>query len=273
MPELPEVETVRKTLVQLVQDRQIVDSEVSWPRMIKKPDDVEAFRFLLAGQTIRNISRKGKFLIFNLDDYALVSHLRMEGKYSIGGGEADKHTHVRFFLDDHRELHYRDVRKFGTMHLFPAGTEYDVAPLAKLGPEPMEGSFTPEYLQRIFAKTTRNVKAVLLDQAAVAGLGNIYVDEALFRAGIFPGIAAASLDRRAVARVHRETIETLGAAIEAGGTSIRSYLNGNGEMGYFQQQLYVYGSKGHPCKRCGSEIERAVVAGRGTHYCPSCQCS
>ncbi|QQK77262.1 DNA-formamidopyrimidine glycosylase [Salicibibacter cibarius] len=271
MPELPEVEIVRRTLTKLVQNKQIVDVEVGWPKMIKEPDDVEAFRLFLAGQTIQQIGRKGKFLIFGLDDYALVSHLRMEGKYSLSEEAPTKHTHVRFFLHDNSELHYNDVRKFGTMHLFPKGREMSVAPLAKLGPEPMDPSFKPPYLREKFTKTTRNVKAVLLDQSAVAGLGNIYVDEALFRAGIFPGHPAASLDENAILRVHRETIVTLEAAIEAGGSSIRSYLNGNGEMGYFQQQLYVYGRKGQPCKMCEGEIERTIVAGRGTHYCPNCQ--
>ncbi|AXF55882.1 DNA-formamidopyrimidine glycosylase [Salicibibacter kimchii] len=271
MPELPEVEIVRRTLTKLVQNKQIVDVEVGWPKMIKEPDDVDAFRFFLSGQTIRHIDRKGKFLIFGLDDYALVSHLRMEGKYSLSDEAPTKHTHVRFFLHDNSELHYKDVRKFGTMHLFPKGSELGVAPLAKLGPEPMNTSFKPSYLMEKFTKTTRNVKAVLLDQSVVAGLGNIYVDEALFRAGIFPGVPATSLDEDAVVRVHRETIATLEAAIEAGGSSIRSYLNGNGEMGYFQQQLYVYGRKGQLCKICEGEIERTVVAGRGTHYCPNCQ--
>ncbi|MBB6448202.1 formamidopyrimidine-DNA glycosylase [Geomicrobium halophilum] len=272
MPELPEVETVRKTLTSLVKDKQIVNVEVGWPKMIKEPGDVDAFRFLLGGQSIQSIDRKGKFLIFKLDDYALVSHLRMEGKYQVGNSEPPcKHTHVRFFFSDDSELRYRDVRKFGTMHLFPKGTEFNVAPLAKLGPEPLEHSFTPDYLQQKFAKTTRNVKAVLLDQSIVSGLGNIYVDEALFRAGVYPGKKAADLDMVSTALIHQETKETLSAAIEAGGSSIRSYLNGNGEMGYFQQQLFVYGRKGEVCKRCKSEIERTVVAGRGTHYCPSCQ--
>ncbi|GAK09705.1 DNA-formamidopyrimidine glycosylase [Geomicrobium sp. JCM 19038] len=271
MPELPEVETVRKTLSSLVVGKTIADIEIGWPKMIKEPDDVSVFRDQVIGQTIVDIERTGKFLRFILTDYVLVSHLRMEGKYNTSNDEVDKHTHVRFFFTDETELRYRDVRKFGTMHLFVKGTEFDRAPLNKVGPEPFNERYTVSYLHEKFQRTTRSIKAVLLDQAIVAGLGNIYVDEALHRSGVLPGRVANTLRQDEIQRLHKETIQTLEEAIASGGSSIRSYLNGNGEMGYFQQKLFVYGRKNEPCKTCEGTIIRSVVAGRGTHYCPDCQ--
>ncbi|SDH33421.1 DNA-(apurinic or apyrimidinic site) lyase [Alteribacillus persepolensis] len=273
MPELPEVETVRRTLHELVKGKQIKHVEVYWPRIIKRPDDKDAFATLLQGQTIQQIGRRGKFLTFYLDDYALVSHLRMEGKYEMADGkEPDKHTHVRFFFFDNTELYYKDVRKFGTMHLFPKGSEQDQMPLVQLGPEPYEDpSFTKQYLEEVFYKTTRDIKTVLLDQRAVAGLGNIYVDEALFKAGIRPNTKAQDLPQQAIELLHEKIMETIQTAVEKGGSSVRSYVNGHGDMGLFQLELHVYNRQGEACTVCGNEIEKTVVAGRGTHYCNNCQ--
>ncbi|MFB4162990.1 DNA-formamidopyrimidine glycosylase [Alteribacillus sp. JSM 102045] len=273
MPELPEVETVRQTLSKLVRGKKVEQVEVSWPKIIKKPDDTEAFCLLLHGQEIQHIGRRGKFLTFQLDDYVLVSHLRMEGKYEMGDGlDPDKHTHVRFFFSDGTELRYKDVRKFGTMHLFPKGEEISALPLSQLGPEPFEDpAFTSDYLKETFQKTSRDVKTVLLDQRAVAGLGNIYVDEALFKAGIRPDAKASELSHSQMKKLHAKVEETIESAVKKGGSSVRSYVNGNGEMGMFQLELNVYGRQGEACTVCGSEILKTVVAGRGTHYCSSCQ--
>ncbi|SDH74848.1 DNA-formamidopyrimidine glycosylase [Alteribacillus bidgolensis] len=273
MPELPEVETVRRTLTKLVKGKKVEQVDVTWPKIIKKPDDIEAFDMLLHGQEIQHIGRRGKFLTFQLNDYVLVSHLRMEGKYEMGDGSApDKHTHVRFFFSDGTELRYKDVRKFGTMHLFPKGEEMSTQPLSQLGPEPFEDpTFTPDYLKETFQATSRDVKTVLLDQRAVAGLGNIYVDEALFKAGIRPDTKAALLSNSKIAALHEKVEETISNAVLKGGSSVRSYVNGNGEMGLFQLELHVYGRQGEGCRVCGSEIIKTVVAGRGTHYCSSCQ--
>lgn len=273
MPELPEVETVRRTLTKLVKGKKIERVEVSWPKIIKKPDDTEVFCVLLHGQEIHHIGRRGKFLTFHLDDYVLVSHLRMEGKYEMGDGkDPDKHTHVRFFFSDGKELRYKDVRKFGTMHLFPKGEEKNELPLKQLGPEPFEDpSFTADYLKEQFQKTNRDVKTVLLDQRAIAGLGNIYVDEALFKARIRPDTKAASLSANQIETLCKKIEETINNAVKKGGSSVRSYVNGNGEIGLFQLELNVYGRQGEACKVCGGEIMKAVVAGRGTHYCSTCQ--
>ncbi|MCM3547482.1 formamidopyrimidine-DNA glycosylase [Niallia circulans] len=273
MPELPEVETVRRTLLQLVKNKTIADVDVGWPKMIKEPDDVERFVQLLKGQTIEDIGRRGKFLLFVLNDYVLVSHLRMEGRYGLyqPTDEKTKHTHVVFSFTDGSELRYADVRKFGTMHLFAKGAEHVAMPLAQLGVEPFSEQFTVELLEQAYAKTTRAIKTALLDQKTVVGLGNIYVDEALFRSGIHPERTASSLSKEEYQNLHKEIKRTLKEAIEAGGSSIKSYVNGQGEIGMFQQQLHVYGRKQQPCHHCDTAIEKIVVGGRGTHYCPNCQ--
>lgn len=274
MPELPEVETVRKTLEELITGKTIREVWVGWPKMVKKPDDAEAFKTMLVKETVESVQRKGKFLKIILSSKVLVSHLRMEGKYTLHqpGAEPTKHTHVIVTFTDGTALHYADVRKFGTMHLFPKGEEEHGPPLSKLGPEPVgPQAISPDELHRKLSRTSRAVKAALLDQSVMTGLGNIYVDEALFQAGIHPAIPANELSEEEVNRLHQAVQKTLQEAIAQGGTSIRSYVNGRGEMGYFQQQLYVYGRAGERCTVCNTGIIRTVIAGRGTHTCSKCQ--
>ena len=273
MPELPEVETVKKTLNEIIKGKVIEDVQIRWENIIQFPKEIEAFRENLKGQKIETLKRRGKFLLFYLSDYCLISHLRMEGKYAIyeRGEPLDKHTHVIFQFTDGTDLRYKDVRKFGTMHLYEKGKEFLLPPLNKLGPEPFDSSFTGHYLYEKCQKTDRVIKKVLLDQAVVTGLGNIYVDEALFRSGIHPERNAKSLTKKECQRLQKEIVATLQDAIKAGGTTIRSYLNSLGEIGLFQLQLYVYSQEGKPCKKCGTMIEKGKVGGRGTHYCPACQ--
>lgn len=273
MPELPEVETIRRTLERLVVGKKINQVKIRWGNIIKLPLDTLEFQMKCAGQTIRGIERRGKFLKFILDEDVLVSHLRMEGRYLLFQEDEpyDKHTHVIFSFTDGSELRYLDVRKFGTMHLFAKGSEKHNPPLSNLGVEPLSGGFKMEILKEAFEQTTRNVKAVLLDQSVVVGLGNIYVDEVLFRAGIHPQQVGIHLSEADIDRLHKEIIETLAEAVEQGGSTIRSYVNSQGEIGSFQFNHFVYGKKGKPCTKCGGEIEKIVVAQRGTHYCPNCQ--
>ncbi|MCY7791618.1 DNA-formamidopyrimidine glycosylase [Bacillus haynesii] len=273
MPELPEVETVRRTLAGLVRGKTIDAVEVRWTNIIKRPAEPEEFARLLAGQTIQSIGRRGKFLLFHLDDCVMVSHLRMEGKYGLHQNDEplDKHVHVIFRFTDGSELRYRDVRKFGTMHLFKPGEELTELPLRQLGPEPFSSEFTAGYLRERLKKTNRSVKTALLDQRTVVGLGNIYVDEALFRAGIHPETTANKLTNKQTVLLHEEIVQTLKEAVEAGGSTVRSYINSQGEIGMFQLKLFVYGRKDEPCKKCGSPIEKTVVGGRGTHFCIKCQ--
>jgi formamidopyrimidine-DNA glycosylase len=273
LPELPEVETVRKTLKLLVLHKEIANITVYWPKIIKNPVEVEQFIDALKGETIIDVGRRGKFLIIYTEQFALVSHLRMEGKYGLYPKEEpfDKHTHVIFHFTDGTELRYRDVRKFGTMHLYKKGEEFIQPPLLELGPEPFSEEFTKEYLAEKLKKTNRRIKTALLDQKLFVGLGNIYVDEALFRSGIHPERIASSLNPDEISVLHEQIVATLSEAVKKGGSTIRSYVNSQGQIGMFQLDLYAYGRKGEACKKCGTPLEKTTVGGRGTHYCPNCQ--
>ncbi|GGI10245.1 DNA-formamidopyrimidine glycosylase [Gottfriedia solisilvae] len=273
MPELPEVETVRRTLIDLVVGKTISSVIVSWENIIKQPKDIEEFQLLLQGQPVENIHRRGKFLLFQLKDFTLVSHLRMEGKYRVFPADEPvaAHTHVRFLFDDDTELRYQDVRKFGTMHLFVKGEEQFQPPLAKLGPEPFSDEFNADYLKMKIGQSNRKIKVVLLDQELVVGLGNIYVDEVLFRAGIHPETIASALKPKQIKELARIITETLQEAVDLGGSTIRSYVNSQGKIGTFQEIIKVYGRKGLECVKCGQPIEKITVGGRGTSYCPICQ--
>lgn len=273
MPELPEVETIRGTLKRFIEDKTIQDIEIHWSNIIKIPADTDEFKMKLIGQTFRDIQRKGKFLIFYLDDYVLVSHLRMEGKFNVTKklDPIIKHTHVIFKFTNDEELRYNDVRKFGTMHLFEKGKEMTVPPLNKLGPDPFDDEFTLDYFYEKLKKTGRYIKAALLDQTIVAGLGNIYVDETLFKSKIHPLKRSNTLTKKEVKIVQEMSIDTLANAVKQGGTTIRSYVNSDGDMGMFQQELNVYAQEGEPCKVCHEPIEKLKVGGRGTHVCVNCQ--
>lgn len=273
MPELPEVETIKNTLKRFVLGREIEDVKVYWPKIVKSPDDVEIFKELLRGQKFNDITRKGKFLRFELDDYVLISHLRMEGKYSVNKKTDPlvKHTHIIFTFTDDEELRYNDVRKFGTMHVFKKGEEFVQKPLNTLGPDPFEEELTLTYLFNKLQGTRRSIKNALLDQTIIAGLGNIYVDETLFKANIHPLTKANELTEEQINTIKKQAFLTLQDAVKQGGTTIRSYVSSDGEMGMFQQDLLVYGQENQECKSCGDHIIKLKVAGRGTHVCPTCQ--
>lgn len=273
MPELPEVETVRRTLIQLVSGKVIKSVTVSLPRIIQRPTEPQQFADALVGQTIRTVERRGKFLRIVMDELVLVSHLRMEGRYGVYPSDepAELHTHVLFHFEDGTDLRYKDVRQFGTMHLFKPGEEFQLPPLNKLGLEPMEEGFTLQVFKDRLQKRTTRIKPLLLNQEHIVGLGNIYVDESLFQAGIHPERSADSLRPAEWKKLHEAIVLTLSRAIEAGGSSIKSYVNGQGEMGMFQHQFLVYGRKDEPCPSCGKPLHKFVVGGRGTHICTKCQ--
>ncbi|MDG0808238.1 DNA-formamidopyrimidine glycosylase [Cohnella rhizosphaerae] len=273
MPELPEVETVRRTLSELIVGKRIRAVTVRLPRILQKPDDPDLFGAMLEGRTFTAVERRGKFLRLMLDGLVLVSHLRMEGRYGLFADDAplDKHTHVIFHFTDGTALRYTDVRQFGTMHLFPAGEELASPPLAKLGLEPLEAGFTAEALRGSLGRRNTKIKPLLLNQEWIVGLGNIYVDEALHLAGIHPERMAGELKPKDWRRLHEAIVTTLTAAVEAGGSSVKSYVNGQGEMGMFQHRLRVYGRTGEACPACGHPIAKSVVGGRGTHVCAKCQ--
>lgn len=273
MPELPEVETVRRTLQQLVSGKRIERVSVNLPRIIRRPLEIEQFVAELNGQTIRDVTRRAKFLRFVLDDVVLISHLRMEGRYGLFGADepVEKHTHVIFHFEDGTELRYKDVRQFGTMHVFALGTEFASEPLSGLGVEPLGEEFTAKVLIQRLAHRSAPIKPLLLNQKYIVGLGNIYVDEALYLARIHPQRAALSLKKNEWCTLHEAIVSTLQSAVDAGGTSIKSYVNGQGEMGMFQQELQAYGQDGQACERCNTLIKKIVLGGRGTHFCPKCQ--
>ncbi|MGQ7392390.1 DNA-formamidopyrimidine glycosylase [Streptococcus suis] len=271
MPELPEVETVRRGLNRLVKGKKIERVRVDYPRMIVTGAD--SFREQLVGQTIMEVDRRGKYLLLYLTDFVLISHLRMEGKYNLFHDvvPASKHFHVFFALSDGSTLVYQDVRKFGTMELLGKADVDAYFISRKIGPEPTEEDFVLEEFALKLAKSRKPIKAHLLDQSLVAGLGNIYVDEVLFKAQVHPAQTSNLLSAEQVADLRQATIEVLQLGIEKGGSTIRTYKNALGMDGTMQDYLQVYGKTGQACPRCQTEIIKIQLSGRGTHFCPKCQ--
>ncbi|TLG80213.1 DNA-formamidopyrimidine glycosylase [Vagococcus zengguangii] len=272
MPELPEVEAVRTGLELLVLGKTVAEVDVLWPSIIEAPA-VEEFIHQLIGQSIEAMHRRGKFLIFKWTNFDMVSHLRMEGKYEVHqqGDPIAKHTHVIFKFTDGSELRYLDVRKFGRMTLMPKDTALQYKGITKLGPEPTADVFTLAPFKASLKRHHKAIKPLLLEQKLVTGLGNIYVDEALFEAKIHPEQPADSLTPTEVTHLYQSIIDVLARAVEAGGTTIRTYKNALGEAGKFQVSLNAYGLTGEPCRRCGTAIIKTKVAQRGTHFCSNCQ--
>lgn len=273
MPELPEVETVRRGLTRLVVGRKVLGTEVRWEKTISgmAPEEFDAE---LVGRTIEKVDRRGKYLLFRFSGgLTMVSHLRMEGAYYTvpTGTEPGKHDLVTFHLDEGIDLFYRDTRKFGRMNLVPDADALQVARLAKIGPEPTEKDLSLAYMVSEFGKSRMHVKPFLLDQSHIAGLGNIYVDETLWQSQIHPLTAANKLTEDELARLRENIIHEITRATEHHGTTVHSFTTAFGEAGEFQNELQVYGRVGEPCLRCGHPLEKMKVAQRGTTYCPVCQ--
>ena len=269
MPELPEVETVVRTLEDRIRGRIIKEVNVRWPKIIDNVP-VREFEEKLAGQKFVNFGRKGKFLLFELTDYMLIAHLRMEGKFYVylEETEPDKHSHVIFKLDQ-GELHFNDVRKFGRLYLYEKNVEYTC--LDKLGKEPWDEILTAEYLKEYCRGKSTAIKSQLLDQSMIAGIGNIYANEICFDVRINPEHPACYISRDKWNEIIESTRKILAEAIRAGGTTIRSYTSSLGVTGLFQQELFVQSREKEPCKICGQAIEKKFVNGRGTYFCPECQ--
>ncbi len=268
MPELPEVETVKNTLKKQVLNKKIILSNIYWDNIIAFPKP-EQFKEKIENQRINNILRRGKWLMFELDDYFLLSHLRMEGKYFIRnkGDERNKHEHVTFLFDDNTELRYHDTRKFGKMYLINKNEVYDVKPLKDLGKEPWDETLTKEYLKEKLNK--KPIKTQLLDQSIIVGIGNIYVDEILFQSNLHPETEGDKLKDKDLENIIKYTKTTLEKAIELGGTTVKSYTSAEGVHGRFQNKLLVHTKE--ICPNCNTKIEKITVGGRGTYYCPKCQ--
>lgn len=272
MPELPEVEIIKRGLNQLVVGQGIVGLKLNYPRMIQT--DLTEFEQILPGQTIQAVNRRGKYLLFDLGQATLVSHLRMEGKYLVFPTATipdHKHFHAFFDLENGQTLVYQDVRKFGTMELVPTADLSAFFERKKIGPEPIDTAFKLSKFRQALSGSQKKIKPHLLDQTLVAGLGNIYVDEALWQAKIHPAELGRKLSAQKVSTLRRAIIAILAKGIEKGGSTIRTYYNAFGDNGTMQEALQVYGKNGQPCARCGTLIVKYQLAGRGTHYCPKCQ--
>jgi formamidopyrimidine-DNA glycosylase len=272
MPELPEVETVRNTLKTLIVGKEIRDIDVYYEKMIRNRE-VDEFKKALIGKKIIDIDRYGKYLIFNFEGTALISHLRMEGKYFFKDldEKKEKHEHVIFYFTDGKTLRYNDTRKFGTMDLYDINDVYDKSPVSKIGYEPFEKEMTGKYLMDKLSKKSIAIKSALLDQTIIAGLGNIYVDEVLFLSKIHPTLKANSLELADYKRLVKNSVKVLNKAVKLGGSTIRSYTSSLGVTGRFQNELFVHTKQGDSCLVCNTEILKTKVNGRGTYYCPSCQ--
>jgi formamidopyrimidine-DNA glycosylase len=270
VPELPEVEFVARQLRAELPGRRIVLVEVAWPRTLGGMEAAE-FAARLTGQVVSVIGRRGKHVIVKLENGdALVIHRRMSGNLIfLPPEERDPWARVTFYLDDGRALVFSDPRKFGRVLLVRQDELRGL--FADLGPEPLEDEFTLADLEARLRGSRRPIKVALLDQAVVVGLGNIYADEALFRAGIHPLRPASSLTHEEIARL-RETIRaTLLLGIEHGGTTFGRHRDVYDEAGTNLEYLNVYRRTGQPCRVCGQRIERVVIAQRSAHYCPRCQ--
>ncbi|WP_188043881.1 bifunctional DNA-formamidopyrimidine glycosylase/DNA-(apurinic or apyrimidinic site) lyase [Changpingibacter yushuensis] len=273
MPELPEVESVRRGLVDHVVGRRIDAVETFGDRVVRyAPQGLES----ITGSSVHQVFRRGKYLWFDFGDSALVAHLGMSGQFRVNSTGLN-HVRARFYLSDGCELAFVDQRTFG--HLTPnayvqpdAAGERLPAMVAHIARDLVDPRLDlTELVKRTAAKHSQ-IKRVLLDQSVVSGIGNIYADEALFQASIHPEVIAADLPSAAIAKLYRCATDVLNRAIAAGGTSFDSlYVNVNGESGYFDRSLEAYGRAGRPCTRCGTALVRTVVGGRSSHFCPKCQ--
>jgi formamidopyrimidine-DNA glycosylase len=271
VPELPEVETIARQLRDsfALPGRLITGVRVGWAGTIATAS-TELFCQRLAGQRIEAIGRRGKFITFALSggDHLLI-HLRMTGQLFVEAASPTlgPHDRVIFTLDDGRQLRFRDTRKFGQVYLVSDSQEI----LGRLGPEPLDDTFGADDLAKLLQGRSTMIKPLLLDQQFIAGIGNIYADEALFAAGIHPQRKANSLSMEEVRRLHAAIRQVLVAAIEHGGTTVDDYRQADGSAGWYQNELRVFRRAEEPCPRCGTTIRRIVLGGRSTHFCPVCQ--
>ncbi|MBN1583946.1 MAG: DNA-formamidopyrimidine glycosylase [Anaerolineae bacterium] len=270
MPELPEVETIARCLRPLLLGRAVLDVRIAWPGAVDRPAPAD-FTARLPGQRVDSVERRGKYLLLALGRKSgpadtLLIHLRMSGRLSLvsAAEPPPKHLRVCFVLDDGRELRFVDTRKFGRLYLVSDPAEI----VGRLGPEPLADDFSADDLRRLCAGRARAIKPLLLEQTFIAGVGNIYADEALFRAGIDPRRSANSLDRERVGRLYVGLRAVLRQAIEHQGADLGDGVYGQGSQ---REHLQVYGREGKPCFACNTTIEKIRLSQRGTHFCPRCQ--
>ena len=273
MPELPEVETVVRTLGHQLDHVTITGCYVFWDNIIAYPD-VKAFCDTITGKTIQGYHRHGKYMRFDLGDVEWICHMRMEGKFYVQQPEDtyDKHVHVILQLSDGRQLRYHDTRKFGKMYLYEKQKDYAAYPCFQhIGYDAFDERITADWLYKKLHKKKTALKAVLLDQSIIAGIGNIYADEICFAMRMHPETMINHLRKKDFEELIYHVRRILSGAIRAGGTTIRSYTSQLGVDGRFQLKLKVHAKKGEPCPVCATTIKKIVVATRGTCFCPTCQ--
>ncbi len=273
MPELPEVETIASDLRPHLVGRTIVSCELRFPTIVRHPEP-EVFADLIAGHRIESVKRRGKYILIALgDERLLVVHLGMTGQLRLVSPETPipNHTHAIFTLDDGRQLRYRDPRRFGRLLLGTEAGLREARAMPKLGPEPIDPDFTGEGLYQALRRRKAPLKAVLLDQKALAGVGNIYADESLHRARLRPDRIAGGVSRKSARRLHESLRDSLETAIRNRGSSVDTYRDAWGEVGGQQEVLLVYGRAGQPCYTCGRPLSSVRIAGRTTVFCRRCQ--
>lgn len=270
MPELPEVETVVRGVRDALVGRTITGVTFDYPGGLVTPDPV-TFAARIAGQTVQHVERRAKYILIALDPDTLIIHLKMTGRLYVVPDDAehyaDRWAHFTFQLDNGHQLRFSDSRKFGRVYLVP----YAEQVTAPLGPEPLEAEFTLDVFRQRLAGRSGALKPLLLNQMFLAGMGNIYVDEALFASGLHPLRRADSLDEDDIARLYEAIRAVLREGIRREGASIKWYRKPDGTKGSAQDGLKVYGRAGQPCVRCGAPVAKIVVGQRGTHLCPACQ--
>lgn len=271
MPELPEVETVVRTLEDQLKEVTILSVDVLWDNIINQ--DVLEFKQRCMNQTIHHYRRIGKYIILECDDYALIAHLRMEGKFYIqrASEPMSKHIHVIFHLSNGLELRYHDTRKFGKMVMRPLAENLAYEDLQKLGKDALDPTLNALELYEKWHLKKIHLKKMLLDQSFVAGIGNIYANEICFSCGLHPATLVNSCSQADFENIVFHTQRILKGAVKAGGTTIRSYTSSLGVTGLFQLQLKVHGRQNEPCVHCQTMIKKIQLDGRGTYLCPTCQ--
>ena len=273
MPEMPEVEQVRISLLPHIKGKKIVKAEVRLPRMILHPS-VPEFITGVEGRTVTDVRRKGKYLTLLLDNgQYIMAHLRMTGALLVTSREAPEPSFakIRFTLTDGLDLWFTDIRTFGTMCLCGGSDPWTDKGYASLGPEPLSAVFTEDYLLQRVKKSHQMIKCFLLDQHKIAGLGNIYADEALAAADIRPTRYTDRLTKKQVHALYEAVNQVIAQGLRNHGTTFRDYQDADGHMGNNRDFLLVYGRKGQPCTKCGAELKQIKVGGRGSVYCPRCQ--
>ena len=267
MPELPEVETIRSELSPHIIGCRFTEVIIYDPKPVRQPS-VEEFSRKLTGQKINNLERRGKYLIFHLSHgMVLIIHLKMTGALLLNPEQADRHTRVVFHLDNGSRLIFTDRRRLGALWLL----ENEQVIIGKLGPEPLASEFTVEALAKLLHKRRAPIKAVLLDQAFIAGIGNMYADEALFAARIHPLRKANSLSPQKIRNLHKAIVDVLQAAVDSKGASIDTYKRPDGQLGTAHANFSVAHRGGKPCPICGTAIQRLAIRNRGSYFCPNCQ--